>query len=570
MGCATSQPGQVQGPGYEISLPVDNVPYRGPSIVYLLCKVPVQMASNAFRDGATSTNETCWDQVWCRHIVDWVVWFREGGLLRIYKCFIDALGESCRFPVSFGFSAGRPMVSSNIDSYYPTLAQFYQQGYIMNTFYNLPMAVQQSGFAKMTANYEAIFSKPGDGSPPEGGVQYDLRVEKSMVHVRVASYGIIGGQSTVGETSDLIQKIAHYSSQGARLICIEATGYMQSQGFSAGMAGVGPGIGVDLFFNVPRHPPSTTYCYQAVSIPITATVHPGFTVSVEAQCDWMGNFAAYLNQGWKLIEIFIDKGYKQQGAFSMTYQVNAMWFFEKEASRLHDNTPLYEGTIIHFQHQLKDRVSFTSDANGFSKIFNIQRFSKGWLDQWWFQDGGESTWTCHHLTLLSQNLTLLSHHLPLLSHHLPLLSHHNTLLSHHLTLLSHHLPLLSQNLTLLSHHLTLLSHHLTLLSHHLTLLSHYLTQLSHHLTQLIHHLNLLSHHLTLLSHHLTLLSHHLPLLSQNLTLLSHHLTLLSQNLTLLSHHLPLLSHYLTQLSHHLTQLIHHLNLLSHHLTLLSL
>ncbi|XP_032222596.1 uncharacterized protein LOC5521606 [Nematostella vectensis] len=307
MGCATSQPGQVQGPGYEISLPVDNVPYRGPSIVYLLCKVPVQMASN----------------------------------------------------VSFGFSAGRPMVSSNIDSYYPTLAQFYQQGYIMNTFYNLPMAVQQSGFAKMTANYEAIFSKPGDGSPPEGGVQYDLRVEKSMVHVRVASYGIIGGQSTVGETSDLIQKIAHYSSQGARLICIEATGYMQSQGFSAGMAGVGPGIGVDLFFNVPRHPPSTTYCYQAVSIPITATVHPGFTVSVEAQCDWMGNFAAYLNQGWKLIEIFIDKGYKQQGAFSMTYQVNAMWFFEKEASRLHDNTPLYEGTIIHFQHQLKQTFGGT-------------------------------------------------------------------------------------------------------------------------------------------------------------------------------------------------------------------
>ena len=33
-----------------------------------------------------------------------------------------------------------------------------------------------------------------------------------------------------------------------------------------------------------------------------------------------------------------------------------MWFFEKEYSRMQDSTPVYEGTIIEYQHTVK--VSF--------------------------------------------------------------------------------------------------------------------------------------------------------------------------------------------------------------------
>lgn len=40
----------------------------------------------------------------------------------------------------------------------------------------------------------------------------------------------------------IFPKIAQFSSQGGRLICIEMTGYQQTQGMSAAMGGVSPGI----------------------------------------------------------------------------------------------------------------------------------------------------------------------------------------------------------------------------------------------------------------------------------------------------------------------------------------
>lgn len=34
---------------------------------------------------------------------------------------------------------------------------------------------------------------------------------------------------------------------------------------------------------------------------------------VKVTCDWMGNFARYLQQGWKLTDIFWDQGKKSHG-----------------------------------------------------------------------------------------------------------------------------------------------------------------------------------------------------------------------------------------------------------------
>ena len=39
----------------------------------------------------------------------------------------------------------------------------------------------------------------------------------------------------------IFSKIAQFSSYGGRLICIEMTGYQQTQGLSAAMGGVGAG-----------------------------------------------------------------------------------------------------------------------------------------------------------------------------------------------------------------------------------------------------------------------------------------------------------------------------------------
>jgi len=54
------------------------------------------------------------------------------------------------------------MVTSNVDNYYPMLAQYCQQGYMLNTFYRVPF-VGQAGFGSVTMPYEGMFSKPTDG-----------------------------------------------------------------------------------------------------------------------------------------------------------------------------------------------------------------------------------------------------------------------------------------------------------------------------------------------------------------------------------------------------------------------
>lgn len=59
----------------------------------------------------------------------------------------------------------------------------------------------------------------------------------------------------------------------------------------------------------------------------------------------------YLGTGWKLVEIFEDysvSAVSQMSGFSvnLTQNKNCLWIFEKPSSRLNDNTPLYEGTMV--------------------------------------------------------------------------------------------------------------------------------------------------------------------------------------------------------------------------------
>ena len=51
--------------------------------------------------------------------------------------------------MSFSFTQ-TPMVTSNIDAYYPTLAQQYGQGYRLLSFYRIPGQQQQTGIFSTT------------------------------------------------------------------------------------------------------------------------------------------------------------------------------------------------------------------------------------------------------------------------------------------------------------------------------------------------------------------------------------------------------------------------------------
>jgi len=77
-------------------------------------------------------------------------------------------------------------------------------------------------------------------------------------------------------------------------------------------------------------------------------------VNREDACDWQGQMTTLLQQGWRLVEIFFDQSSAAQAhGFSATQALNSVWFFEKEASRIDDPRPVYEGTVIEYEHMIE-------------------------------------------------------------------------------------------------------------------------------------------------------------------------------------------------------------------------
>ena len=77
-------------------------------------------------------------------------------------------------------------------------------------------------------------------------------------------------------------------------------------------------------------------------------------INREDACDWQGQMTTLLQQGWRLAEIFFDQSSAAQGhGFSATQALNSVWFFEKEASRIDDPRPVYEGTVIEYEHMIE-------------------------------------------------------------------------------------------------------------------------------------------------------------------------------------------------------------------------
>ena len=97
------------------------------------------------------------------------------------------------------------------------------------------------------------------------------------------------------------------------------------------------GMGVDLFFDTLTHPNPRRFMYQTVNVPIKETVGrstglwalPKHTFS----CDWLGQMTTFLQQGWRLVEIFLDLSSAPKD-HSIAATINLVWLFEKEASRI--------------------------------------------------------------------------------------------------------------------------------------------------------------------------------------------------------------------------------------------
>ena len=120
-----------------------------------------------------------------------------------------------------------------------------------------------------------------------------------------------------------------------------------------------PGLTADLFFDIPTQQLTTTYTYTAVFVPIEIKYNIDFSGwflwYVDVICDWMSHLATYLNQGWRLAgiclhydqeQIYPDDGRRRRSRPPPLNSSNSVWFFEREVSKLQDQTPLYESTMV--------------------------------------------------------------------------------------------------------------------------------------------------------------------------------------------------------------------------------
>ena len=236
-------------------------------------------------------------------------------------------------------------VASDIDDHYPAISRYLEQRYTLNTFCPLPKSFRPAGFNKVEVLYEAIFSKPvGLTTSQQNGA--DLLIERSTVHYENSR------RARVADSSDIMNKITRRSSEGGRLINLEINGHGVTRGINFQMT---RGMGVDILFEIPREATTPKYAYQVINVPFTVIATMRHQAS---HCDWLGPFLYHLSQGWKLVRVFIDGSRERNGR---EFTVNSTWIFEKEASKVEDSTPLYEGIIIEYYHKVTSRGSVKTD-----------------------------------------------------------------------------------------------------------------------------------------------------------------------------------------------------------------
>lgn len=263
--------------------------------------------------------------------------------------------------------------ATNVEQYYPQLAAMYQQGYRMLVFVSLPGSSKNYGLASMghsqvTIKFQGIFRKL---FPEEMEQQWELRVEKStlvnqMFRQWTGAFCLGSHSGSLSDNNHIFQVLNRISESGGRLVSVELTGMagqqlemqrqmMQRQAQMQYMrTGTMPmmQVAVDVFYEVPCHPSSERYMYQVVSCPMESTFQHAFPHGqFQSVIDWQGVMTQYLGTGWKLVEIFEDysvSSVSQLSGFTanVTQIKNCLWIFEKPVSRMNDNTPIYEGTMV--------------------------------------------------------------------------------------------------------------------------------------------------------------------------------------------------------------------------------
>ncbi|ELT97862.1 hypothetical protein CAPTEDRAFT_224889 [Capitella teleta] len=177
--------------------------------------------------------------------------------------------------------------------------------------------------------------------------KWSLHIEKCILSTKTLPF-------ETDFENDLICTIREFAVSGARLACAEPVGFVRSESTNT-QYGI---MGVELFFNLPKHPTPVIYAYHTVTVHANYHIMPDTTQTIQqvtCDADFMGQLTVFLSKGWKLVNICIDitaiaDAYKMK-ASSKT--VETIWIFEKEANKLYAEEPEYEGVIIEYLHKVK-------------------------------------------------------------------------------------------------------------------------------------------------------------------------------------------------------------------------
>ncbi|XP_062569892.1 uncharacterized protein LOC134231955 [Saccostrea cucullata] len=279
--------------------------------------------------------------------------------------------------LAFMPTAGMPLMTLDEKVYSVTLGSLYDLGFRLLTFSVIPASLTVSGFVtanvKQTHKYQGICRKLPEDELPQ---QWSLKVVKSYLPSKVFTYGVfrMGDAKITADANHIFQTITNEAANGARLLCVEITGFnsqnVKQPGATSAAAGAFGGqgamnvcffgqspdmiLGVDIFFEIPRNPSSDRYVYQCVTIPmkITWTMAMAMGGKWIVEMDWAGVTSQYLGTGWKLVDVFMDQNNSgfRDGFFTskITINQNCVFIFEKEQSKLNDNKPVYEATMIEY------------------------------------------------------------------------------------------------------------------------------------------------------------------------------------------------------------------------------
>ena len=142
--------------------------------------------------------------------------------------------------------SGENMVTSNIDEFYPSLAQNYNEGFRLVQFLKTPYACSSAGMFSMSVQvpYQAVYCRVYTNQPQINSWQ--LKIEKSIIYMYRLSGGMLfslrqGFAAPASDLSHMYEIIKNNAAVGGRFVCMEQTGTVQSQGVNMAMSGVSPG-----------------------------------------------------------------------------------------------------------------------------------------------------------------------------------------------------------------------------------------------------------------------------------------------------------------------------------------